>query len=128
MLRLGDRDPYLHECIRYTCKITLNIDRKIERNFSRVYMNGEPRPLGKGGSSRPWDKGVARSPKKFRPHFGGKIRGAGPQAPPLDPPLYIMVRNSLDSLWSWNFFPWYIYQYEQALCLWQYWPWSASHL
>ena len=90
MLCLGDGDPHLYECIRYTCKITLNIDRKIERNFSCVYINGGSRPLGKGGrggrSSRPWDKGVARSPKKFfrpfRPHFGRKIRGAGPHAGP----------------------------------------------
>ena len=108
MLCLGDQDPYLHECISFTCKITLHIDRKIERNFSRVYINGGSRPSGKGGSSRPWDKGVARSPKKFfrlfRPHFGRKIRGAGLSAPPLNPSLYIMVRNSLDSLWSWNFF------------------------
>ena len=49
MLCLGDRDPYLHECISFTCKITLNIDREIERNFSRVYINGESRPSGKGG-------------------------------------------------------------------------------
>ena len=53
MLCLGDRDPYLHECISFTCKITLNIDREIERNFSRVYMNGEPRPSGKGGHPDP---------------------------------------------------------------------------
>ena len=49
MSYLGDQDLYLHECIRYTCKITFNIDREIEGNFSRVYMNGEPRPSGKGG-------------------------------------------------------------------------------
>ena len=49
MLYLGDQDLYLHECIRYTCKITFNIDREIEGNFSRVYMNGESRPSGKGG-------------------------------------------------------------------------------
>ena len=49
MLCLGDRDPYLHECISFTCKITLNIDGEIERNFSRVYINGESRPSGKGG-------------------------------------------------------------------------------
>ena len=47
---------------------------------------------GGGGSSRPWDKGDTRSPKKiFRPfgsQFGIKITGgAGDPAPPLDPPL-----------------------------------------
>ena len=86
---------------------------------------------GGGRSSRPWDKGLARSPKTFfrpfGPNFGRKIR-AGPPAPPLNPPLHIMLRNSLDSLWSLNFFPWHVYRYEQALCLWQYWPWSPSHL
>ena len=43
--------------------------------------------------SRLWEKG-GRSPKKIfppcGPHFGLKIRGGGPPAPPLDPPLVCM--------------------------------------
>ena len=49
MLCPGDHDPHLHECIRYTCKITFNIDREIERNFSRVYISGGVQIFSKWG-------------------------------------------------------------------------------
>ena len=50
---------------------------------------------GLGRSYRPWDKVGAVSKNFFRPfgpQFGLKIRGrAGPGAPPLDPPLYLLA-------------------------------------
>lgn len=130
MLCLGDRDPHLHECIRYTCKITLNIATEKSRGTSAEFTSvadPDPQVRGRGGRScGPRDKGVARSSKNFfwpfGLHFGRKIRGRGAGGPDPSPAsVTVHYVKEFVRLWCWNFFPWYIYQYEQALCLWQYW-------
>ena len=59
----------------------------------------DPEIRGGGGSSRPWDKGGARSPKNifrpFGPQFGLNIRGTGPPTPPLEPPLKCVLSTHL---------------------------------
>ena len=120
MLCPGDHDPHLHECIRYTCKITFNIDREIERNFSRVYISGGVQIFSKwGGGGRGGVVSVPRASFWSKNKGGRHLNkgGSGPSGPSAGSATVQYVKEFVRLTMILEFFPWYLSEWASPLLM-----------